>query len=57
LRRRLASGEWDHGQQLPPVAELAAHYGVARGTIARILHRLAADDLVTVTPGWGTHRA
>jgi DNA-binding GntR family transcriptional regulator len=57
LRRRLASGEWDHGQQLPAVSVLADHYGVARRTVSRVMARLAADGLVVVRASWGTHRA
>jgi len=55
LRRRLAAGEFgDPGSQLPSVADLAAQYGVARGTIARVLKKLEADSLVTVVAGWGS---
>jgi Bacterial regulatory proteins, gntR family len=56
LRRRIADGEWQRGQQLPAVAALAEHYGVAGGTVARVLRRLAADGLVKLIPGWGTFR-
>jgi GntR family transcriptional regulator len=56
LRRRLAGDEWASGDQLPSVADLAAHYGVARGTVARVLARLAADGLVNVVAGWGTFK-
>jgi DNA-binding GntR family transcriptional regulator len=39
--------------------ELADHYRVGRGTIARVLRRLADDDspLVVVRPRWGVFRA
>jgi DNA-binding GntR family transcriptional regulator len=57
LRRRIASGEWTSGEQLPPVAELAQGYGVARGTVARVLAKLADDGLVRIVPAWGTFRA
>lgn len=57
LRRRLASDEWAQGDALPPVAELAGHYGVARGTVARVLAKLADDGLVRVVPRWGTFKA
>jgi DNA-binding GntR family transcriptional regulator len=56
MRRRIASGEWSSGEQLPAVAALAKQYGVAGGTVARVLRRLADDGLVRVVAGWGTFR-
>jgi DNA-binding GntR family transcriptional regulator len=56
LRLRIEAGEWQSGQQLPAIAILAEHYGVAGGTVARVLRRLAADGLVRLVPGWGTFR-
>jgi DNA-binding GntR family transcriptional regulator len=56
LRRRLAAGEWEPEQQLPSVAALAEHYGVAGGTVARVLGKLETDGLVRVVPGWGTFK-
>jgi len=57
LRRRLDAGEWEKDQALPPVADLAAEYGVARGTVARALKQLEEEGLVRVVPRWGTFRA
>lgn len=57
LRRRTAADEWATGEALPSVAELAAHYGVARGTVAKALRRMADDGLVRIVPAWGTFRA
>jgi GntR family transcriptional regulator len=57
LRRRLEAGEWATGEALPSVAELASHYGVARGTVAKALRRIADDGLVRIVPAWGTFRA
>ncbi|HUY44983.1 MAG TPA: winged helix-turn-helix domain-containing protein [Streptosporangiaceae bacterium] len=57
LRRRIAAGEWQPGQALPTVAELAQHYGTSGATISKVLKRLAADGLVTVIASWGTFRA
>jgi GntR family transcriptional regulator len=57
LRRRAAADEWATGEALPSVAELAAHYGVARGTVAKALRRMADDGLVRIVPAWGTFRA
>jgi len=56
LRERIAAGEWASGQRLPPVAQLAAEYGVARGTVVSALRLLEADGLVEVVPNWGTFR-
>ena len=57
LRRRCQAGEWQPGERMPAVAELAQHYGVARNTIAKALRRLADDGLVEIVPNWGTFRA
>ena len=56
LRARLAAGEWQSGERLPPVAELAANYSVARSTVINALRRLEADGLVEVVANWGTFR-
>jgi DNA-binding GntR family transcriptional regulator len=56
LRHRIDVGEWASGEVLPPVATLAAEYGVSRGTVARALRALANDGLVRVVPRWGTFR-
>src|SRR5258708_2011621 len=53
MRRRIASGEWQSGDQLPSVAALAEHYRVAGGTVARVLRKLSDDGLVRVVAGWG----
>ena len=56
LRERLARGEWEPGERLPPVAELAAHYGVARSTVASALKRIEADGLIEIISNWGTFK-
>jgi len=43
LRRRFSVGEWEPGERLPAVAELAQHYSVARNTVIKALRRLADD--------------
>ena len=53
LRARLAAHEWGPDDQLPTVAELAAHYGVGKGTVGRVLAKLEAEDLVRIVPRWG----
>jgi DNA-binding GntR family transcriptional regulator len=57
LRRRCEAGEWAPGERLPSVAELAAHYRVARNTITKALRRMADDGLIEIVPNWGTFRA
>lgn len=56
LRSRIAVGEWQTDEALPSVASLAAHYGVARATVAKVLRRLEADGLVRIVAAWGTFR-
>jgi len=56
LRARLARGEWQSGERLPPVAELAAQYGVARSTVASALKRIEADSLIEIISNWGTFK-
>jgi DNA-binding GntR family transcriptional regulator len=56
LRERLARGEWQSGERLPPVAELAAQYGVARSTVVSALRRIEADGLIEIISHWGTFK-
>jgi GntR family transcriptional regulator len=53
LRQRIERGEWKSGERLPPVAELAAHYGVARSTVVAAERRIAADGLIEIVANWG----
>lgn len=57
LRRRIAAGEWQRDEALPPVGQLATDYGVARNTVMKALRKLADDGLIRVVPNWGTFRA
>jgi DNA-binding GntR family transcriptional regulator len=57
LRLRLSAGEWEPGERLAAVAELAQQYGVARNTVLKALRRLAEDGLIEIVPNWGTFRA
>jgi DNA-binding GntR family transcriptional regulator len=56
MRERISDGRYPAGSQLPPMDELAAELGVARGTVAAVLRQLAAEDppLVRVIPGYGS---
>lgn len=56
LRQRIEAGEWASGEALPSIASLAAHYDVARATVAKAMRRLADDGLVEIVPQWGTFR-
>jgi biotin operon repressor len=56
LRTRIAAGEWESGQQLPTVIQLAEHYEVSRGTVAKVIKRLADDGLVRTVRAWGTFK-
>jgi DNA-binding GntR family transcriptional regulator len=57
LRRRIAAGEWQPDQQLPSVADLAAHYQVSPSTISRAVRALVAERLLISVPRWGIFRA
>jgi GntR family transcriptional regulator len=54
LRAKIEGGELLPGEQVPSVTELAASYGVARGTARRALDQLREWGLTEATPGWGT---
>jgi len=56
LRQRIARGEWKSGERLPPVADLAAHYGVARSTVVTAERRIEADGLIEIVANWGVFR-
>lgn len=45
------------GEQLPPVAELAAEFGTGHGTVARVLRKLADEELVTIVARYGAFKA
>jgi DNA-binding GntR family transcriptional regulator len=57
IRRRLAAGEWSHGEQMPTVRELAGQYGVAGETVARVMRKLSHEGLLAIAPKWGTFAA
>ncbi len=57
LRHRLDAGEWEPGDQLPPLDSLSEHYQVSRETVARVLRKLAAEGLLVIRERWGTFRA
>jgi len=54
LREKIEHGELRPGEQVPSVTELAAAYGVSRGTARRALDLLKEWGLTNAVPGWGT---
>jgi DNA-binding GntR family transcriptional regulator len=57
LRRRIDTGEWLAGQQLPTLDELAEHYHVSVTTARKAVGMLAEAGLVEVIHGYGVFRA
>lgn len=51
ITRKMDSGEWPPGHQLPPDRELRAEYGVSQMTIRTAMERLR--DRIDSAPGKG----
>jgi DNA-binding FadR family transcriptional regulator len=51
LRRRIALGGYEPGELLPTERELAATLGIGRAALRTALRSLAAEGLVSTTPG------
>jgi GntR family transcriptional regulator len=54
FRRRIESGQWKIGEQIPTVDDLAVECGVARATIRQALGLLAAEGLIARYRAKGT---
>jgi molybdate-binding protein/DNA-binding transcriptional regulator YhcF (GntR family) len=54
LRRRIASGEFQPGDKLPPVREMARRWDCTPGTVSRAYAQLAQEGLVEGYRGGGT---
>src|SRR6516164_6036536 len=54
LAARIVSNEWRPGEPIPSEAELAAHYGVAIGTVRKAIDQLVADAVLERQQGRGT---
>lgn len=54
LTSRIRSGEWSPAHPLPAETTLAEHYGVAMGTMRKVLGELVADGLLERRQGAGT---
>jgi GntR family transcriptional regulator len=48
LRRRITTGEFAAGQQLPDLETLSLGYGAEHSTVRRALHELAAEGLIVL---------
>jgi GntR family transcriptional regulator len=54
FRRRIESGDWPFGTQIPTVDTLATEHGVARATVRQALGSLEADGLIERLRAKGT---
>lgn len=54
LRAKIKAGEWQPGEALPTVSELAASYGVSRATVAKAVRVLVDEGLLVTRARWGT---
>jgi DNA-binding GntR family transcriptional regulator len=54
LRARINSGEWNPGEALPTVAELAKSYAVSTASVSKALAVLRDEGLIVTRPRWGT---
>lgn len=54
LRILALAHPWDDDGPLPAESELAAHYGVSRGTLRRATQQLVQERLLSSEPGRGT---
>jgi hypothetical protein len=54
LRRRVQSGEWAPGDQIPSVAQLAENYATSRTTVQKSVKTLVDEGILFTRHGWGT---
>lgn len=54
LRRRVQSGEWAPGDQIPSVAQLAESYATSRTTVQKSIKMLVDEGILFTRHGWGT---
>lgn len=55
LRKRLETGEWPIGTQMPTIEQLMVEYDVSRITIREALSQLDREGLISRSRGKGTH--
>ena len=56
LRKRIAEGEWNHGERLPSARDLATEYNTSHGTVWKALRTLEQMNLITILDRYGTYR-
>ncbi len=54
LRRRIETGDWQPGQQIPPEPVLMRQFGVSRGTVRQAIDALVRHGFVQRQQGRGT---
>lgn len=54
LRQDIQSGRWEVGEQIPSESELAATYGVSRGTVRSAIEQLVREQMLRKEQGRGT---
>ncbi len=54
IRERIGSGEYQPGQQIPTVGNLADSLGTARATVVKALRRLQEDGYVVSRKRWAS---
>lgn len=55
LRQRIETGIYKPRNPVPSITQLEQEFGVARGTIRKVLAKLAADGYVRAISGKGTY--
>ena len=53
LRKRLSAGEWEVGEQIPPISELCGHYKSSTATMRRAQDPLIAQGWLHAQQGRG----
>jgi DNA-binding GntR family transcriptional regulator len=54
IRERIGSGEYQPGQQIPTVGNLADSLGASRATVVKALRRLQEDGYVVSRKRWAS---
>ncbi|WP_101791059.1 winged helix-turn-helix domain-containing protein [Nonomuraea indica] len=54
LRKRIESGHYKPRMPIPSITHLEQEFGVARGTVRKVLGKLKDDGLLRAIPGKGT---
>lgn len=55
LRKRIETGVYKPRMPLPSITHLEQEFGVARGTVRKVLGKLKDDGLLRAIPGKGTY--